>query len=886
MYHTQSIEQIIQTFNTSESLGLNHEEAEKRLVEFGPNALPDIVKDGLLKKLLSQFSNILVIVLIVAAIVSFLLGERLDAYVIGLIVLLNAGMGYIQESRAEKAIEALKALATSYAKVLRNGSPLRVDSTDLVPGDVIIIETGDKIPADARLIEAINLEVSEAILTGESTPVKKDTKTLIQPDLPLGDRINIIYKDTSVIYGRGKAIVMSTGKNTEIGKISTLLQKKHKEESPLSLELNIIGQRLSLLAGILILIIFSLGVLTKGFTLKESFFTSVSLAVAAIPEGLPAIITVVLAIGMSRLAKSKAIIRRLSAVETLGSTNYILTDKTGTLTQNQMTVTNIAFDHKNYVISFGKDFLNDKEQIIDPLQDEELAWLLKAAVLCNDAQECEKDENCIFLGDSTEVALAVCAKNAGLKIGSVRNECLRIFEIPFNSTSKKMLVVVKHPTDLSKVIVLAKGATESIQKIVTTDTSKITHINNSYAKQGLRSLAFSSKELSLAEYEKAITLKKPEEILATGHVFLGIIAQKDPLRVEVKDALLKAKLAGVNTIMLTGDHKLTATNIALELGLIQSPDEAIDGNELGNIDNMGLSNLLDKIKVFARVSPEQKLWITEILKSKGNIVAVTGDGVNDAPAIKTANIGISMGISGTDVSKEVSDMILQDDNYATIIEAIRQGRIVYDNLVKFIRYLISTNIAEILVVGISVFIGLPLPLLPIQILWLNLVSDGLPALSLGLEPGEKDIMHRAPRKNGETLLNTRRWLHMSLESFIIASVTIGVFYYTLNHYSLAIAQSTALTTLAITQLFHAFNNRSERHSIFSKNLEFNKYLVLTLFGSILLQVSIIYTSIGNLFTKTTALPLELFLASISIAVIPVVFVETYKVLFKLAHIKY
>ncbi len=914
-FYNLSPDETINRLATSSTDGLSTQEAHKRLQEYGPNQIPETKQASLLQKVLHQFTDILVLILIIAAIVSFVVGETLDAGVILFIVVINALMGYMQEARAEKAIDALKALSTDYAKVLRDGSVESIQAKDLVPGDILILESGDKVPADARLLEAINLEVNEAILTGESKPTHKDTKNLslsistdkitdkdlsggfvqnhlhsktktqTEKKVAAGDQLNMVFKDTTLIYGRCKAVVTQTGINTEIGQISALLQKQSTTDTPLSKELNVVAKRLTGAALLIILIIFFLGIFGDGLEIEEAFLMAISLAVAAIPEGLPAVVTIALAIGVSRLAKKKAIVRRLQAVETLGSANYILTDKTGTLTKNKMAVTNVATLTSDFTTTIDSDktstFLDEQKKLVDLNTQKDLMWLIKTMVICNDAHVSVKNtdtEGPKFIGDSTEVALLELAYFSEVNTDEIRKTYERVFEIPFSSETKKMLVVVKNPENENEVLVIVKGAPEVIQWMVTEANDRITEINDSYVKSGLRSLAFSYKKLAKAEFEAAKLITNPEEYLSTFHEFLGIVAQKDPLRPEVKDALDIAKNAGIKTLVLTGDHKLTATNIASELGLIESADEVMDGSELGAKTGDELTELLKTIKVFARVSPQQKLTIVETVKSLGNITAVTGDGVNDAPAIKTADIGISMGITGTDVSKEVSDMVLQDDNYATIVEAIRQGRIVYDNLVKFITYLISCNISEILlltaVIIVGIWVDIPLPLLPIQILWINLITDGLPALALGMEKGEKDIMLRKPRQQGH-LLNRNRWVRMLFQAFMITAVTFVVFTYALNT-STVVAQTAALTTLAFSQLFHSFNSRSEVHSLFSRKLKFNKYLYITLAISIFLQVLVVYSPLGNNFLKTTALPVELFMTAILLAIVPVVGTEIYK----------
>lgn len=865
MFHIQNIEEIEKNLNTSRVYGLTDEQAREFLKTYGYNELPKEKRKHPAIKFLEQFKSVLVLILIAATIVSYFIGEKLEAGVILTIVIVNAAMGYIQESKAEKAIEALKKLSQLEAKVIRNGRISKILIENLVPGDLIILETGDKVPADCILTETVNLEISESILTGESKPIRKNCETLKNPNLSIGDRINMAYKDTSVLYGRGKAIVIGTGISTEIGKISKLIQSEKKGITQLEIEINKIGRRLSFAALVIIGIIFVLSLISRETNLREAFMSSVSLAVAAIPESLPTTITIVLAIGVSRLAKSKATIRKLHAVETLGSINYILTDKTGTLTQNKMAVSCINTGHNAYKLN-EKDLENLVS--IPP----EMDTLIKSMVLCNDAQS---DNRNGFLGDPTETALLEGAIKLGANPNNIRGEYERIYEIPFSSENKKMIVVVKKVNAPNNIIVLAKGAAEVIANMVTLTTSKVRELDNVSAQAGLRNLAFSYKEISKEEFENAVKLVNPQDILSTYHTFLGIVSQKDPLRPGVKEALKLAKSAGIETLMLTGDHKLTATNIAMELGLIEKYDEVMDGSELGDIKGDDLIKIINKIKVFARVSPEQKLRITQAVKSLGNTVAVTGDGINDAPAIKAADIGISMGISGTDVSKEVSDMVLQDDNYATIVEAVRQGRIVYDNFTKFIKYLVSCNISEIAVIGFAVVSQLPTPLLPIHILWINLVTDGLPALSLGMEPGEKNIMLRKPRKRAESILNFSRWLKIFFESFLISTVTIAIFIFGLR-YSIVWAQSAAMTTLALAQLAHSLNNRSEEYSIFSRNLLPNGMLYKTIIFSILIQAGVIYTSLGNRIFKTIPLELPMMVVILLASLTPLVIIEILK----------
>ncbi len=867
MFHNKSIDQLLQEFQVNPTNGLNADQVKKNEDKYGLNKLPESKKQSWFIKLIGQFKEFLVLVLVVAAVISFLVGKITDAIVILVIVVANGIMGFIQERKAENAIEALKKFSVPFCKVWREGQVIQINAEALVPGDIVILEAGDKVPADARLLEVARLEVSESMLTGESHAVQKNIDTLHEENLALGDRLNMIYKDSIVVYGRGRAIVVATGEHTEMGKISQMLQGTVSSPTTLEKELSHVGKVLTLLAMISALGVFISMYFSTALDLEHAFLTAISIAIAVVPEGIPAVITTVLAIAVSRLAKNKATTRKMQAVETLGSINCILTDKTGTLTKNEMTVTELYTSEGHFTLSYEGQFFQD-DKPIDPQQKETLKWLLTCAVLCNDAQ---KGIDGKFIGDPTEACLIEAAMKAGLDVKKLRAENERIFEIPFSSDTKRMVVVVKTPE--GKHFAMIKGAAEVVHDALTEKNELVLRISEKLSSEGIRTLAFSFRELSEADLKK----QNFEALTLQDHGYIGIIGAKDPLRPEIKQAVLLAKQAGIRTVMITGDHKLIAQSIGMELGLIKNEQGVMDGTQLEGKNVEEIKTLLNRINVFSRVSPEQKLKIVQAAQERGEIVAVTGDGVNDAPAIKRADIGIAMGISGTDVTKEVADIVLQDDNYSTIVTAIKNGRAIFNNFIKFLRYQISCNLSGVFIVFIITILGYSAPLMPIHILLLNLVSETGPSIALGLEPAEKDVMQKKPRPRTERLLNRRRWAGVIYEAFLMTISGVGAYFLALKFQPEALITAT-LTTAFLSRLFHSLNCRSEEHSIFSSALKRNRVLNLNIIVTLIFFMMLVYLPFFNSYVHTVPLTPLMLGISVLLAFIPMVGAELYKMM--------
>lgn len=858
------VEAIYKELNSSYN-GLSNEEAKRRLNIYGLNELKQEKKISPLSIFLNQFKNFLIIILLIATAISFVIGEVVDAIIILIIVFLCAFLGFIQEYRSEKAVEALKKLASPEAKVVRDGKEIKIPAAELVPGDIILLEVGDKVPADARLIEEINLQTDESMLTGESHAVKKITFPLESVGLPIADRKNMVYAGTIVASGHARAIVVSTGMKTEFGKIADMLQSVEVEQTPLEKKLDVIGKYLGYISLFVCFIAFLLGIY-RGYNPVEMLIWSVSLAVAAVPEALPAVVTGALAIGTERMAKKNAIVKRLPAVETLGCTTVICSDKTGTLTKNEMTVRRIFIGRTIHVTGHGyetKGKFLEKNKEVHPLKNAQLKRLLEIAVLCNDAVLADKG----IIGDPTEGALVVLAEKAGISHKQLRESLPRAGEIQFDMVRKRMTTV--HYID-GKYFAYVKGAPEMLLSLSTKimlnnkvyeltegRKKKILKEAEEMGKDALRVLGFAYREIP-----EKLALKMMEEEVSdeveTDLTFIGLVGMFDPPRPEAKEAVKLCKQAGIKVIIVTGDHLLTTVAVAKEVGLIEKFDKkiAITGEELERMSDEELVAKIDKIRIFARVSPHHKLRIVQALKQKGEVVAMTGDGINDAPALKAADIGIAMGITGTDVTKEASDMILADDNFATIVNAVKEGRVIYDNIKKYLVYLLSSNIGEVLILTASFFLGLPTLLLAMHILIVNLITDGLPALALGVDPADKDVMRRKPRNPKESIFNKRRVLLLAIISLTMFAVALPIAVYYLKNYGLAKAQTMTFAIVILYQIFNAYNNKTEDKSIFEINPFDNKWLNLSIVFSFLVLFALIQLPVVDRYLHLVDLTLQ------------------------------
>lgn len=899
-YYLKTVSEVEEDLKTSLQVGLTPAEAELRLEKVGPNQLQEGKKRAIWQMFLDQFSDILIIILLVSAAVSVLLGEVTDAIIIGIIVILNAALSVAQEFKAEKSLDALKKMTVPEALVLRGGRQKKIKSTQLVPGDIVFLEAGERIPADLRLFEVTELGIQEAVLTGESEPVEKNEWELTsQGEVSLGDRFNMAYTGTTIVTGRGKGIVVGTGMDTEIGQIAGMLQEQKRELTPLQKKLNQVGKNLGIIILAIVVIVVLLGY-WRGIPFFDMFLTGISLAVAAVPEGLPAVVTIVLALGVQQMIKKNAIIRRLPAVETLGATTVICSDKTGTLTQNQMTVQRLILPEREIEVE-GVGYqptghFMEGINIINPCDYETLSLLLKAAALCNNSylRKNEDDQQWEVIGDPTEGALVVAAAKAGYKKEGLEREYPRVKEILFDAERKRMSTI--HRTPAGDYILFTKGASESIversvafrddgQELTVSDDfrEKIITQNNELAAMALRVLAVAYRRISPQELEEIDKNKKLDpDRLENGLTFLGLAAMIDPPRKEVFEAVQICRQAGIRPVIITGDFALTARAIAEKIGIYRSQDKIITGLELEQMSQEELEQVVGQTAIFARVSPRHKMRIVRALQKNGQVVAMTGDGANDAPALKEADIGVAMGITGTDVAKEAADMVLTDDNFYSIVRAIEEGRKIYQNIRKFIHYLLSCNLGEILTIFVAILIGWPRPLLPIQILWVNLVTDGLAALALGLDPAERDVMTQRPRNPKEGFFSGKMGFNIFSQGIFIGSITLIAFYYGYSRYSLAIGETMAFATLGLSQLAHSLNSRSDKFSIFSLGIFSNHYLILAIIASAFLQLSVMLIPFLQSVFQVTALTTVQWLVVVFISLTPIPFVELLKKL-KLTH---
>lgn len=880
MYYDQDISSVFGELRTSVK-GLSPEDAEKRLEEYGKNELKEKEKVSVFRLFLSQFKSILILILVIAAIVSALLGEAIDAAVILFTVFLAGILGFAQEYRAEKAIELLKSLTSPEATVVRNGSEKKIPSTYLVPGDIILLQTGDRIPADARIIEEFNLKVDESSLTGESVPVQKVTDAL-----PAGtseaDRNNMVYAGTAVAYGRGKAVITATGMKTSFGELAGLLGTIERSRTPLQESLDKFGRWIGGATIVIVAFVAVLGVFL-GFPPLDMFLWGVALAVAAIPEALPAVVTVGLGLGVRRMVKRHALVRKLPSVETLGATNVICSDKTGTLTQNKMTVERIYVDGQILRVTGGGydpdgKFLKGDSEKEDPEvsgDDIHLRVLLLSAALCNDSNLYKEEDGWKIRGDPTEAALVVAAVKAGFEKSELDSKYPRLAEIPFSSESKRMTTFNKlddFPGDVldSELVAFSKGAPEvilgsckkifldgEIKTLTHEQKQEISEQVKELADQALRVMAFSFRPFEEGfSPEKISSGKIPVERAEEDMVFSGLTGMRDPPREEVKAAIRTCEDAGIKTVMITGDHKVTAAAIARELGILKENDLTLTGSELDSLEEKEFEDRVERVSVYARVYPAHKLRVVEALKKKGYVVAMTGDGVNDAPALKAADMGIAMGITGTDVSKEASSMILTDDNFASIVSAVEEGRNIFKNIRNFITYGLTCHIGEVLIVLIAILGWQILPLMAVQILWINLITDGLPPMALSVEPPDRGLMRQKPRNVEEGLI-TRREITAGLGIGILVTLqALIVLVWSLESgFSLPKLQTMVFTLVVFSEMFNAFNWRSDRYSVFSLGLFTNKALIYAVLTTVVLQLMVIYVPFLQLAFSTVPLSL-------------------------------
>ena len=874
MWHEMNIYEVLKEKNTDERIGLSTDEAKKRRIEYGLNKLNQKKKESLFIKFIKQFNDFMIIILIIASIISLVLAKMegtndyIDSIIIIAIVIFNAILGLIQESKAEKSIEALQKMSSPTAKVKRDEKIIEVSSEEIVPGDIVILEAGKFVPADCRLINSYNLKIEEAALTGENIPVEKDAKKILKKDIAMGDMVNFAFATTIVIGGHAEAVVTETGMNTRVGRIANMIINDESPETPIQKKLGEVGKNLGIICLGICFLIFIIGIFKK-IEIKEMFMTSVGLAVAAIPEGLPAIVTIVLSIGVTKMAKKNAIIRKLPAVETLGSSSVICSDKTGTLTKNKMTVVNLSNINGEIQNQYDKNFL------------------LELGSMCTDVtlgirnQTNEKynlGEIYIADGEPTEKAIVQKALDSNINKEKLYREYERITDIPFSS-ERKLMTTIHKTEDGYKII--TKGAPDVLinkcnryyfngteLNLDNNNKNKIKIINEEMAQKALRVLAVGYKDIK----------ELPEQLdvnIENNLTFVGLIGMIDPPREGVKESIKICKNAGIKTVMITGDHIITAKAIARELGILYGKDLAITGKELDNISDKELEKNIMRYSVFARVSPEHKVRIVNAYRKAGNVVAMTGDGVNDAPALKNADIGIAMGQNGTDVAKNASDMILTDDNFVTIVSAVKEGRNIYDNIKKAIHFLIATNVGEIVTIFFGLLLGLESPLLAIQLLWINLVTDSIPAIALGLERPEIDIMDKKPKDPKKGIFADGLWGNIFVEGMMIGILTLLAFSIGNNKYGLEIARTMAFVCLGMLELVHSFNIKSDK-SIFKVGIFENRFLIGAFLLGTILQCGIVFVPMFTKIFKLAQLNIIQWVYCITISILPIFIIECQK----------
>lgn len=897
--YSSSREELLKELETDARAGLESVKVQERLSRYGENRLQEKKKKTNLQRFLDQFKDVMILILLAAAGVSFVLAvmsgeasEFFEPLLIVLIVVVNAVMGVMQESRAEKALDALKGLSAPHARVIRDGGEQVIDAAALVPGDIILLEAGDFVPADGRLLEASAMKVEESALTGESVPAEKDADAAVAEDAALGDRVNMVYSGCSVTYGRGRAVVTATGMATEMGKIAGLLEGEEEGQTPLQRKLASLGKYLGILALLACAVIFVVGILDQ-MPVMEMFMTSVSLAVSAIPEGLPAIVTIVLSIGVQRMVKKNAIIRRLPAVETLGSASVICSDKTGTLTQNRMTLVKVFADGSNEPVSV-EDLISVRKTVGEQKPDDSqksdggsgadrsglcagkegvraACQLIKYGALCCDGTvvfgENGQEQH---VGDPTETSIVMAAHRLGMPKEELNVSYPRLADLPFDSDRKRMTTI--HRID-GKVIAIVKGAFDSIRPLcVSGDLEKASKINDMMSRDALRVLTIAVRELGFEEVlGKNFSIEETERELA----FLGLVGMIDPPRPEVREAVAVCRRAGIRPVMITGDHVVTASAIARDLGILQEGDRALTGQQLAALSDQELQDQVRQIAVYARVSPEDKIRIVKAWQRQGETVSMTGDGVNDAPALKAADIGCAMGITGTDVAKGAADMTLTDDNFATIVDAVREGRGIYDNIKKVVGFLLGTNIGEVLTVFCAMILWRRTPLVSMQLLWINLVTDSLPAIALGMEDVEPDIMEREPKPKDEGIFAHGMGVRIVLQGCMFGLLSLAAFWLGWQQTGqTAGGQTLTFMVLALSQVVQAFNMRSHRslfHTGFFTNRKLNGAAALSLF----LVCVVLFTPLSVAFGLVKLTP-ALYLAGLGLSLVPLVVMELSK----------